>query len=159
MHCGDTRSSGKIFKASLSGEFINVSDTTFSGLPPKQGLYDPWYEHDACGVGFVVNVTGKKSHQTVRDALTVLMNLRHRGACGCEANTGDGAGILMQIPHEFLKLVAREGRVTLPSYGEYGVGMVFMPPEAAHRAECEKIVAQIIAEEGQTLLGWRTVHT
>src|SRR5450759_3562812 len=72
------------------------------GPPPKQGLYDPQFEHDACGVGFVVNMKGRKSHQLVSDALQILVNLDHRGACGCEANTGDGAGILMQVPHEFL---------------------------------------------------------
>ena len=129
------------------------------GLPPKQGLYDPQFEHDACGVGFVVNVKGKKSHEIIRQALTALLNLDHRGACGCEANTGDGAGILVQAPHEFLKLVAREARVTLPSPGEYGVGMVFLPPDPAQRAECEKIFAGIVAEEGQRMLGWRTVPT
>ena len=76
---------------------------TLSGLPPKQGLYDPRFEHDACGVGFVVNIKGEKSHEIVEQALTVLENLDHRGACGCEENTGDGAGILMQIPHAFLQ--------------------------------------------------------
>ena len=76
---------------------------TLSGLPPKQGLYDPRFEHDACGVGFVVNIKGEKSHEIVEQALTILQNLDHRGACGCEENTGDGAGILMQIPHAFLK--------------------------------------------------------
>src|SRR5690348_17584105 len=91
-----------------------------TGLPPKQGLYDPRFEHEACGVGFVVNIKGRKSHSIIEQSLQVLLNLDHRGACGCEANTGDGAGILMQPPHEFLKLVAREGRITLPSQGEYG---------------------------------------
>src|SRR5512142_2558789 len=90
------------------------------GPPPKQGLYDPQFEHDACGLGFVVNIKGQKSHQTVSDALQILVNLDHRGACGCEANTGDGAGILMQTPHEFLKLAAREARFALPAPGEYG---------------------------------------
>src|SRR6201981_2658282 len=94
------------------------------GPPAKQGLYDPRFEHEACGVGFVVNVKGRKSHAIIRNALEVLHNLDHRGACGCEANTGDGAGILIQPPHEFLKLVAKEGRVSLPSAGEYAVGMV-----------------------------------
>ena len=93
-----------------------------ASLPPKQGLYDPRFEHDACGVGFVVNINGEKSHEIVDQALTVLQNLDHRGACGCEANTGDGAGILIQPPHEFLKLVAREGKVKLPAAGEYAEG-------------------------------------
>src|ERR1043165_1137337 len=130
-----------------------------SGPPAAQGLYDPRFEHEACGVGFVVNIKGHKSHSIIQQALEVLLNLDHRGACGCEANTGDGAGILIQPPHEFLKLVAREARVTLPAPGEYGVGMVFLPNQRAQRAECEKIFAGIVAEEGQRLLGWRTVPT
>src|SRR5579863_4966894 len=84
------------------------------GLPPKQGLYDPQFEHDACGVGFVVNVKGKKSHEIIKQALTVLLNLDHRGACGCEVNTGDGAGILMQMPHAFLKKVTAASNIQLP---------------------------------------------
>jgi glutamate synthase (ferredoxin) len=131
----------------------------WSGLPPKQGLYDPQFEHDACGVGFVVNFKGQKSHQIVQQALQVLINLNHRGACGCEANTGDGAGILMQKPHAFLESAARKAGVALPSAPEYGVGMIFLPPDAAERAECEKVFEQIISEEGQVVLGWRTVPT
>src|SRR5512135_533180 len=127
--------------------------------PGKQGLYDPQFEHEACGVGFVVNIKGRKSHAIIQQALQVLLNLNHRGACGCEANTGDGAGILIQTPHEFLKLVAREARVSLPGAGEYGVGMVFLPSDAAQRAECEKVFAEIAAEEGQPVLGWRTIPT
>ncbi len=130
-----------------------------SRAPGKQGLYDPQFEHDSCGVGFVVNIKGRKSHSIIQQSLRILMNLDHRGACGCEYNTGDGAGILIQPPHDFLKLVSREARVTLPSAGEYGVGMMFMPHDGAQRAECEKIFAEIVAEEGQTVLGWRTVPT
>src|SRR6266568_3666538 len=129
------------------------------GLPPKQGLYDPQFEHESCGVGFVVNLKGQRSHAIIQQGLEVLLNLDHRGACGCEANTGDGAGILIHPPHDFLKLVAKEARVKLPGPGEYGVGMVFMPHDRAQRAECEKIFARIVAEEGQRLLGWRTVPT
>jgi glutamate synthase (ferredoxin) len=129
------------------------------GWPEKQGLYDPRFEHDSCGVGFVVNVKGRKSHALVQQALTVLMNLRHRGACGCEANTGDGAGILMQTPHEFLKQVCTREKIPLPSYGEYGVGMVYLPPEKSERYKCEKLFEEIIETEGQRLLGWRTVPT
>jgi len=91
-----------------------------NGRPLKQGLYDPQFEHDSCGVGFVVHIKGKKSHKIVRDALTVLLNLNHRGACGCEANTGDGAGILLQIPHGFFKEVARKDKIKLPPLGDYG---------------------------------------
>jgi glutamate synthase (ferredoxin) len=94
-------------------------------LPPKQGLYDPQFEHDACGVGFIVHMKGKKSHEIVEQALTILLNLDHRGACGCETNTGDGAGILMQVPHKFLKKVAAAQSITLPEAGEYGVGMIY----------------------------------
>jgi glutamate synthase (ferredoxin) len=127
--------------------------------PKAQGLYDPQFEHDACGVGFIAHVKGKKSHGILRDALTALVNLNHRGACGCEANTGDGAGILMQTPHEFLLKAARDAKVSLPGAKEYGVGMIFLPQDAKQRAECEKVFEQIVAEEGQTLLGWRTVPT
>ncbi|HWX21565.1 MAG TPA: glutamate synthase large subunit [Candidatus Binatia bacterium] len=127
--------------------------------PGKQGLYDPQFEHESCGVGFVVNIKGRKSHGIIQNALQVLLNLDHRGACGCEANTGDGAGILIQPPHEFLRLVAKEARVRLPSAGDYGVGMVFLPRDAAQRAECERAFAGIVAEEGQKLLGWRTIPT
>ncbi len=127
--------------------------------PKSQGLYDPQFEHDACGVGFVVNVKGKKSHDIVQQALTVLNNLRHRGACGCEINTGDGAGILLQVPHHFLKQACSKEKIALPGPKEYGVGVVFLPPDAAQRKECEKIFENIIKEEGQTFLGWRTVKT
>src|ERR1700744_5103972 len=103
-----------------------ISPQAGTGLPPKQGLYDPQFEHDACGVGFIVNIKGKKSHKIIRDALTVLINLNHRGACGCEANTGDGAGILMQMPHGFFKEVCRTDKIKLPALGEYGVAMTFL---------------------------------
>ncbi len=129
------------------------------GPPAKQGLYDPQFEHEACGVGFVVNIKGRKSYGIIQQALQILLNLDHRGACGCEANTGDGAGILIQPPHKFLKVAAKEARISLPAPGEYAVGMVFLPPEPAERAECEKIFVQIAEEEGQKFLGWRTVPT
>ena len=111
---------------------------TLSGLPPKQGLYDPRFEHDACGVGFVVNIKGEKSHEIVEQALTVLQNLDHRGACGCEENTGDGAGILMQIPHAFLKDACGGLGFQLPDPGEYGVGMIFLPDQRDQRRRFEK---------------------
>jgi glutamate synthase (ferredoxin) len=122
-------------------------------------LYDPQFEHESCGVGFVVNIKGRKSHAIIQQSLQVLLNLDHRGACGCEANTGDGAGILIQPPHNFFKLVAKEARVKLPGAGEYGVGMLFLPQDAAQRAECEKVFSSIVAEEGQRVLGWRTIPT
>ena len=110
-------------------------------------------------MGFVVNIKGKKSHEIIRQALQVLLNLDHRGACGCEANTGDGAGILMQTPHGFFKEVTKSAGFALPSPGEYGVGMVFMPHDPKQRAECERLFGTIAAEEGQRVLGWRAVPT
>src|SRR5688572_17215363 len=98
--------------------------------PPAQGLYDPHTEHDACGVGFVVHIKGQRSHDIVRKALQVLINLEHRGACGCEANTGDGAGILIQMPYAFLR---RSVSFTLPADGSYGAGLVFLPHEESDR--------------------------
>src|SRR5881296_2329114 len=127
-----------------------------TGPPAQQGLYDPQFEHESCGVGFVVNIKGRKSHAIIQQALEALLNLDHRGACGCEANTGDGAGILIQPPHGFLKLVAKEARVKLPGPGEYGIGMIFLPQDSTQRLECERIFADIVTEEGQRLLGWRT---
>ena len=127
------------------------------GAPPKQGLYDPQFEHDACGLGFVVNIKGKKSHQLVSDALQILVNLDHRGACGCEANTGDGAGILIQVPHEFLAAQTAKLGFTLPAAGQYGVGMMFLPKNPADREAVKAAFAKVIVEEGQTVLGWRDV--
>ncbi len=130
-----------------------------TGFPPNQGLYDSKFEHDACGIGFVVNIKGTKSHEIVQQGLTILNNLDHRGARGAESNTGDGAGILMQIPHVFLEKNSKNLGIELPAPGQYAVGMVFLPPEPSLRAECEKIFAAIVHEEGQTLLGWRSVPT
>src|SRR3989442_1691353 len=123
-----------------------------AGLPPKQGLYDPQFEHDSCGVGFVVNMKGQRSHQIVSDALQILVNLDHRGACGCEANTGDGAGILMQVPHEFLAAQTSKLGFKLPAPGQYGVGMLFMPPDEAGRETVKAEFAKIASEEGQTVV-------
>jgi glutamate synthase (ferredoxin) len=130
---------------------------TLISAPPKQGLYDPQFEHDACGLGFVVNMKGKKSHQLVSDALKILVNLDHRGACGCEANTGDGAGILIQMPHEFLAAEATKLGFKLPAPGQYGVGQLFLPKDPAEREAVKKELAKIISEEGQAVLGWRDV--
>jgi glutamate synthase domain-containing protein 2/glutamate synthase domain-containing protein 1/glutamate synthase domain-containing protein 3 len=130
-----------------------------TGLPPRQGLYDPQYEHDSCGVGFVVDLKGRKSHDLVQKAITILLNLEHRGACGCEKNTGDGAGILLQMPHRFLARACAQIGIQLPAPGEYGVGMVFLPTDESDRAACEALFEQIVREEGQVPLGWRTVPT
>ncbi len=124
-----------------------------------QGLYQSRHEHDACGIGFVANIKGKKSHATVNRALTVLKNLDHRGATGSESNTGDGAGILLQIPHKFLEKSCSGLGIDLPESGEYGVGMIFLPPEREERLPCEKVVENVVAQEGQEVLGWRKVPT
>jgi glutamate synthase (ferredoxin) len=133
--------------------------TTINEAPSKQGLYDPQFERDACGIGFVVNIKGKKSHEIVAQSLEVLNNLNHRGACGCEANTGDGAGVLIQLPHGFLKKAAAKEKIVLPDPGLYGVAMMFLPQNADDRRNAEKQFEQLVAEEGQTFLGWRTVPT
>lgn len=127
--------------------------------PPKQGLYDPQYEHDSCGVGFVADLTARKSHDIIAKALKILENLEHRGACGCETNTGDGAGILVQMPHQFLEEKCAKRKITLPAPGNYGVGMMFLPTQADDQFKCERIIVDIINEEGQQFLGWRTVPT
>ncbi|HSA58429.1 MAG TPA: glutamate synthase subunit alpha, partial [bacterium] len=127
--------------------------------PGKQGLYDPKYEHDACGVGFVANLKGRKSHEIIRQGLDVLMNLRHRGACGCEVNTGDGAGILLQVPHAFLEKETKKAGFALPAAGTYGVGMVFLPRGEKDRKRCEAKFEEIVKAEGQGVIGWRTVPT
>jgi glutamate synthase (ferredoxin) len=124
-----------------------------------EGLYDPQWEHDSCGAGFVVHTKGKKSHDIVEKALTVLYNLRHRGACGCEANSGDGAGILVQLPHTFLRKAAAEAGFTLPGAGGYAVGNAFLPRDPVARRGCEQRFEDIAASEGLRVLGWRTVPT
>ncbi len=130
--------------------------TQNQGLPEKQGLYDPQFEHDACGVGFVVHMKGTKSHDIVQNALTILVNLDHRGACGCEKNSGDGAGILMQIPHKFLQKVAG---FALPAPGQLGMGSLFGSRDAAVRKKGRELFEQIAKSEGHTVLGWRDVPT
>jgi glutamate synthase domain-containing protein 2/glutamate synthase domain-containing protein 1/glutamate synthase domain-containing protein 3 len=125
------------------------------GLPAEQGLYDPRNEHDACGIGFVVNTKGEQSHDIILKGLQILINLAHRGACGCDPETGDGAGILIQIPHKFFARECEALGFTLPPPGEYGVGMVFLPVEPPHRLIAEGILERIAREEGLTVLGWR----
>jgi glutamate synthase domain-containing protein 1/uncharacterized protein YaaR (DUF327 family) len=120
-------------------------------------LYDPGNEHDACGVGFVVNMHGEKSHRIVRNGLEILVNLTHRGACGCDPLTGDGAGILTQMPDEFLRAKAAELGITLPPLGDYAAGLIFLPTDESQRKHCETRLEAITAEEGQKFLGWRDV--
>ena len=128
------------------------------GRPRAQGMYDPDYEHDSCGVGFVAHIKGVRSRQNVDDALRILVHMTHRGACGCEPNTGDGAGILTAIPHEYLAAsVKRDLGLDLPAPGRYGVGLVFLPTDPDERAACRQEVNRIIAAQGQKLIGWRKV--
>ena len=133
---------------------------TLTGLPPKQGLYDPAFEHDSCGVGIVAHIKGKRNHQILIDAEEVLRNMDHRGACGCEPNTGDGAGILTALPHEFLqRIVRQELKSELPPPGQFAAGIVFLPQDAVERETCKKVVNEIIAAQDQRLVGWRKVPT
>src|SRR5437868_1749300 len=126
-----------------------------NGLPPAQGLYDPAHEHDACGIGFVASISGQKSHDIIKKGIQVLLNLAHRGACGCDPETGDGAGVLIQIPHQFFARECRKLGFELPEAGTYGVGMTFLPVEKHQRLQCEGILERIVREEGLTVLGWR----
>jgi glutamate synthase (NADPH/NADH) large chain len=132
---------------------------TTPGVPRAQGLYDPRLEHEACGVGFVVDIQGRRSHTIVQQALTVLKNLLHRGACGCEPNTGDGAGILIQMPDRFLRRECARLQIPLPPPGDYGCGLVFLPREVGPRHRVQALLHSIVEEEGQHLLGWRDVPT
>ena len=121
------------------------------------GLYDPAYEHDACGIGFVAHIKGIKAHQNVDDALTILENMEHRGACGCEINTGDGAGIMIQIPHEFFFDELLQKGIHLPDINEYGVGFIFFPAEKGMKEECQEIFARAAEKLGIEIIGYRTV--
>ena len=128
-----------------------------SGMPEQQGLYSPSNEHDACGVGFIAHIKGQKSHNIVRQGLQILANLTHRGATGYDPKLGDGAGILIQLPDAFLRKEADKLSITLPAVGDYACGTIFLPQSQNGRDACESIVARIVHEEAQTLLGWRDV--
>ena len=123
----------------------------------RDGLYEPAYEHDACGIGFVCNIDGRQSHEIVRNGCKILVNLTHRGACGCDVETGDGCGIMMQLPHRFFGEEAEKRGFTLPAPGHYGVGMLFLPRDRESRDACKEILNKCIYDEGQELLGWREV--
>src|SRR5882672_8504438 len=130
------------------------------GPPAKQGLYDPQFEHDACGVGFIVDIKGRKSNAVVKQGIQILKNLDHRGASGSEVNTGDGAGILLQMPHAFLRKVAKkDARINLPEPGHYAAGNIFMPRNATQRRKIEEVFARVVQAEGQVYLGARSVPT
>jgi glutamate synthase (NADPH) large chain len=129
------------------------------GLPTRQGLYDPSFEHDACGFGFVVDTKGRPSHDIITKALQVLSNLEHRGASGSDKSSGDGAGLLTQVPHAFLAARCKSLGITLPSPGDYAVGMVFLPTDPVSRQECIRRFEDVVRDEGQQVLGWRDVPT
>jgi len=129
----------------------------FKHFPQKQGLYDPAFEHDSCGVGFVCDVKGRPSNEIIRQGLEVLRRLSHRGATGSDPKTGDGAGILIQIPHKFFAAVCHEANINLPSPGLYGAGLVFLPTDEKEREFCKRAISGVIKDEGQLLLGWRSV--
>ncbi|MBM3785996.1 MAG: glutamate synthase large subunit, partial [Acidobacteria bacterium] len=132
-----------------------MSQSHVRGLPPAQGLYNPALEKDACGIGFVANINNQKSHDIITKGVQILINLTHRGACGCDPETGDGAGLLIQIPHRFFaRECAKEG-FTLPPAGQYGAGLVFLPVERTARLAVEGVIERIAKEEGLEVLGWR----
>src|SRR5262245_8530862 len=136
---------------------IPMSTQHRTAAPAAHGLYDPHHEHDACGVGFVVDIKGRRSHAVVEQGLQVLVNLLHRGACGCEANTGDGAGVLIQVPDRFLRQIMSPLGITLPPAGEYGTGLVFLPQAENERERLRQLIGQIAGEEDLEVLGWRVL--
>src|SRR5262245_57594543 len=138
---------------------LSLESTGPASPPPAQGLYDPKREHDACGVGFVADLKARPSHKIIEHGLQILENLTHRGAVGADPLAGDGAGILVQIPHEFLKVVHRPLGISLPEPGHYGVGHMFLPRNEAQRIYCRSVVERVIEAEGLQLLGWREVPT
>src|SRR5438874_1946557 len=123
----------------------------------SKGLYSPQFEHDSCGIGFVANIKSQKSHQIVSDSLTILENMEHRGACGCENNTGDGAGIMIQMPHEFFVDECSNIGIALPEYGRYGVGVIFFPKDKHFYEESRKLFDKCAAELNLKILGYRKV--
>ncbi|WP_156290101.1 glutamate synthase large subunit [Oceanobacillus salinisoli] len=130
---------------------------TRKGYPESQGLYNPDFEHEACGIGMIANINGEKTHNIVQNAINILCNLEHRGGQSADTSTGDGAGILTQIPHRFFEKQGRKENITLPREGEYGVGMIFLPKDRELRMEARRVIETIIEEEGQEFLGWRPV--
>ena len=129
----------------------------FASPPGPAGLYDPRDERDACGVGFVVDIKGRASHGVIEQGLRILLNLLHRGACGCEANTGDGAGVLIQMPDRFLRRATAALGIALPPPGQYGAGLVFLPTGRAERERLRELIDATVRAEGHTVLGWRAV--
>ncbi len=137
-------------------KYIEDKTTTYpDGRPVAAGLYDSTYEHDACGAGFICNLKGKKSHNIITHALEILVNLTHRGACGCDELTGDGAGILLQVPHTFLQRASSDANIRLPDEKEYGVGNIFLPQDEQQCQKCMTIFEDVVKQENQDFLGWR----
>ena len=130
---------------------------SYTSMPLPQGLYHPVHEHDSCGVGFTANIDGTPTHEVVRNGIEILINLMHRGAIGGDQSTGDGAGILIQIPHEFFAKACPPLDISLPDAGKYAVGMVFMPRDGAVRERCMAQVKKNCEDEGLAFLGWREV--
>ncbi|HNL10604.1 MAG TPA: hypothetical protein PKM44_08840, partial [Turneriella sp.] len=126
-------------------------------IPGQTGMYDPQFEKDSCGVGFIVDLKANKSRTIVEKALQMLNNLEHRGAVGADPETGDGAGILIQMPHDFMKIAASEAKIALPKEGEYGVAFIFMPQDTGTRKQVENIFEKIVVDEDLEFLGWRKV--
>src|SRR5882757_5779985 len=129
------------------------------GHHKAQGLYLPEYEHDACGVGFICHIKGKASNKIVADALTMLERMNHRGGCGCDPDSGDGAGILVKLPDKFLRREMKKQGVTLPREGQYGVAQIFLPKDVVSRNICIDIIEDIVASYEMKILGWRDVPT
>ncbi len=152
MLCWGVARSGRIAAPTIEGR-----ERGHEGMQARQGLYDPRYEHDACGVGFIANIKNRKSHEIIAQGVTILHNLAHRGAVSADPCAGDGAGILIQIPDGLFRAEATALKFTLPAEGAYGVGMVFLPRTDATRQACEEVITHFVTAEGQTLLGWRDV--
>ncbi|MFA5258370.1 MAG: glutamate synthase subunit alpha, partial [Opitutales bacterium] len=136
---------------------MRTDNTMPRGLPAAQGLYDPRNEHDNCGVGFLCHLKGRKSHDIVVNALKMVRNMDHRGGCGCDPDTGDGAGLFLQLPYKFFRKAAPACGIELPEDGQYAVGMIYLPRDAAERQQVEAAYEQVVRDEGQSVLGWRTV--
>ena len=136
---------------------MTLTNITTAHRPNHKGLYRPEFEHDACGVGMICDINNRKSHELVQDALQILVNLTHRGACGCDETTGDGAGILIQKPHHFLEKAAREAIIHLPAESDYAAGLVFLPSNKDRRKAAKAALSAAAQEKGLHFLGWRTV--
>lgn len=143
-----------------SPKLRTVVKSSFSGVPEKpMGLYDPSFDKDSCGVGFVAELSGETSRKTVTDSLEMLIRMTHRGACGCESNTGDGAGILVGMPHEFYAQAAKDLGFVLPPAGKYAVGMFFLPTAESRRDESKSVFTKVAESLGHSVIGWRSVPT